>query len=506
VTFARIDDSDPASVMRRLAQALPEPVELRETHGAWVLLSGERALKLRKPVHLGFLDYSSVEQRRRAAVQEVAVNQPLAAKVYLGVRAIVDGGQGPCLGPFGDVPDAIDYAVEMRRFDEQHTMAALCAAGRSSAEEIDGAAERIAVFHADARPCAGAGATRFADRVQADLDDLEGLAELGRSLRDFAGAALRRRSRELDRRAERDLVRDGHGDLRAEHVVFDDELLIVDRLEFDADLRCADVASDLAFLLMDLEDQGARWAAERLAASYRQAGGDPGDRRLRALFSWQRTVVRAKVALIRDDKPAAQRLLGLVDRLAWRERAPAVLLIAGPPASGKSTLAGELGLRTGLPVVGTDRVRKELLGAGETERLSADAYTEDVTRQVYREVGRRAARAGEKHDGVIIDATARTRDLRAELFAGLAGAGPVVAVTCQLSESTQVGRARARLTDPARVSDADPAVAAALTAEFQPIRAREAGVALAITANTDQAPDATVDDVAAALDRSVPSQ
>lgn len=493
-----------ATLPERLAPGLAGPVELRETHAAWVLLTGERALKVRKPVRYSFLDYSTVERRFAAGIEEVRVNETLAPGMYRGVRALLERDGELEVGPFGWSADAVDYAVEMRRFDEDRTMAALCAEGRLCGEQIDEVAALLCRFHARAERCDG-GADAFLARVRADVRDVETLAA-GRphlradALGRFAEAAVARRAAQLDERARDGLCRDGHGDLRAEHVVLERPVAIVDRIEFDPALRCADVASDLAFLAMDLEARGHAWAADRLVAAYDQAGGEAGDTRLRALFAWQRALVRAKVALLRDDEPGAIGLLDLADRLAWRERLPAVLLVIGPPGSGKSTLAAELGRRSRLPVIGSDAVRKAMHGVRPTERLPAAAYRDEVTDDVYRSLGERAARAVADHGGAIVDATGRSRALRRTLSDALAGAGPLVAVVCVAPAALRRARANARLTDPARVSDADAAVAEALAERFEPVVDAEPGIDRALVAHTDRSVTDVLDELAAQLD------
>jgi len=494
------------SLLDRLQTGLVAPVERRETHGAWVLLDRERGLKIRKPVRFAFLDYSTLERRFAAAVEEVRVNQALAPGVYLGVRALLEHDGRLVVGGLGWHEDAVEYAVEMRRFDDRRTLDVLCANGRLDAEGIDRVARALAAFHAGAERCDG-GAEAFRARVRADVREVEALAAGLPQVRTdglsrFAEAAVARRAAQIDARAARGLWRDGHGDLRAEHVVFDERrLLIVDRIEFDAGLRRADVASDLAFLTMDLESLGHAWAADRLVEAYVRAGGDAGDARLRALFAWQRALVRVKVALLRDDEPSAVRLLDLADRLAWRERMPAVLLVVGPPASGKSTLAAELARRSGLPVLGSDRIRKELQGVRPTDRLGADAYCDEVTRTVYRTLADRTAQAIADRGGAIVDATGRSRALRELLVSRIRDHRPVVAVVCAAPGAVRRARARARLTDPRRVSDADAAVAEALGAEFEPVD-DEPGIGRVLHAHTDQPLAGVVDDLAEGLDTS----
>jgi predicted kinase len=373
----------------------------------------------------------------------------------------------------GTVADAVDYAVELRRFDEHQTLAAHLLDGRVDGACIDRVARRIAAFHRDAVVCAGAGAARFVARVHADLDDL-GEPQEG-TMRGFARAALRRREAELDGRARDGLVRDGHGDLRAEHVLLTDPLLIVDRLEFDPGLRACDVGSDLAFLAMDLERLGAPWAARRLVDAYREAGGSPASAELQALFAWQRALVRMKVARLSADDAGWTEHATLAGALAWRARLPPVVLVAGPPASGKSTVAAELARLTGRPVVSTDVVRKALNHVPATERLGPEAYTDAATLAVYEAVGHRAADACRRGDGVIVDATARTPLLRRHLLAPLRGLEAPVVMVCAAPTDVLVRRARERV-GTAAVSDAGPAVAEALAASFVAPRAGEPGL------------------------------
>jgi aminoglycoside phosphotransferase family enzyme/predicted kinase len=486
------------TLVQRLAASLPAPVELRETHAAWVLLSGGRALKLRKPVRYAFLDYSTPERRLAASLEEVRVNETLAPGLYRGVRALCEREGRIELGPV-DGNAVLDYVVEMRRFDERDTMAALCEQGRLRVEQIEAIAVLLARFHAGAEHCDG-GAGAFSARARADAREVIALAGPLPDLERFAEAALARNAAQLDARAGAGRCRDGHGDLRAEHVVFEQPPLVVDRIEFDPALRRADVGSDIAFLAMDLEARGCGWAAEQLLAAYARAGGDPGDARLRALFAWQRALVRAKVALLRDDAAAATKLLALAERYAWRERIADVVLVTGPPASGKSTLARALAHLSGLPLLGSDATRKTLIGATPTTRLRSDAYRDEVTHAVYRALGYRAALARAQHGGAIVDATCRSSALRRTLIEHLGDIGHVTALVCETPAKLRLERAEARMADPARVSDADPEVARLLAARFESPTPGERGLDRVLALDCSTSPAAILADLAAQLD------
>lgn len=461
---------DPAALIRALGD--PDDAVVRETHGAWVLLAGERAYKVKKPVALAFLDYSTLPRRLRACREEVEVNAALAPGLYLGVRALVRTPGGVALGAAGEDPAAVEYAVEMRRFDEAQTMEAHVRAGTLAGSRVDEVAHRLAAFHRGAARCEG-GAEPFARRLRSDVDEVAQLARGeeppaldGR--RRFAASAAERFASELDARAARGLCRDGHGDIRAEHVILSEPPMVFDRIEFDPGLRRADVGSDLAFLAMDLERLGARGAAERLVRSYAAAGGDPGGSRLRALFAWQRALVRLKVALIAGDAGGARALAALAERLAWRARAPVVLLVTGPPASGKSTLAAALAERLELPVVSSDVVRKSLAGLAPHERAPASAYRPSATIETYRELAARAAAELRRHPGVIVDATARSRELRAALLEGVGAAEPKALIVCEVPRAELARRALARQRSATRVSDATAEVALELADAFEP--------------------------------------
>jgi uncharacterized protein len=232
-----------------------DPVALRETHISWVLLKGDRAYKLKKPVRLPFLDYGSLERRHELCREEVRLNRPLAPDVYRGVRALVpDSGGGVRLAP-EDAPGAVEYAVEMRRYDEDATLARRLDAGTAEVDEVAAVGRRIAAFHA------GAARPTDAERAVAAFEAM--LSENFATLRELhadlpliddaerlAAAVLAGRRDELLRRARTGLVRDGHGDLRAEHVVLEHGIEIVDCVEFDSGLREIDVGLDLAFLVI----------------------------------------------------------------------------------------------------------------------------------------------------------------------------------------------------------------------------------------------------------------
>jgi aminoglycoside phosphotransferase family enzyme/predicted kinase len=447
-------------------------VTVRETHTAWVFLAGTRAYKVKKPVRMEFLDFTTPERRRAACEAELRVNRELAPGIYLRLRAVLALSDGYALVD-PRVSGAVDYAIEMRRFDERQTLAALLERGALGEAPIRAVAQRLAAFPACATP-APAPADRAGDVKRAcdrNLRELLALADAPTARRvlraeRFTDAFLVAHRGELADRARAGLVRDGHGDLRAEHIVLEEPLAIVDRLEFDPALRLVDTADDLAFLVMDLERLGARDAARLLVDAYRAAGADPGSDELLAFYGVHRALVRAKVALLRagqlDGEAAAgaradaDALLALAERLTWRARGPLVLAISGPPASGKSTLAAALARRSGLPVLSSDALRKRRLGLPLSAAAPADAYTDSARAAVYRELGATAGRGS----GAIIDATFGDPLLRDAFLQGLGDTRRLRALECQAPASVRDRWARARTPGDAHGSDAAADVAA----------------------------------------------
>jgi aminoglycoside phosphotransferase family enzyme/predicted kinase len=490
--------------------------DLRETHMSWVLLTADRAYKLKKPVRFDFLDLTDPSARRRACEEEVRVNRDLAADVVLGVRGVVRRDGAWALADDGE-EDAVDWVVEMRRFDEEATMASAVRRGDLRDDDVRATARRIAAFHAvAARPAVRSWAGAVADTWRVNAQELGGAAgtllepERLEAARAFAAGEARRRALQLDRRAADGRVVDGHGDLRAEHVLLGgDAITIVDRLEFDEALRRVDVADDLAFLAMDLRSLGADAAARTLLRAYRDAGGDPGDDGLVAAFGAYRALVRAKVGFLRAAQVAdaaaeaardgALRLVALAERLAWAARGPFVVIVAGPPASGKSSLAAALAEAGGLPVLSSDALRKELLGIAPGAQAPAEAYTPEARREVYGALGARAA-AASGSGSVVVDATFGDAGQVDAFLAALGddGRARIRVIACDAPLEVRLERARARAQRGGSASDAGPDVVARL-----PSAGAELPVApeRRLTVQTTEPPERLAPRVAAWLDR-----
>jgi aminoglycoside phosphotransferase family enzyme/predicted kinase len=467
----------------------PLLVELRETHISWVFLAGERAYKLKKPLVLPFLDYGTPERRHLMCREEVRLNRRLAPEIYLGVVGLARSDGGWSLTEEGD-PAAVEHAVEMLRVEEDRSLAALIARGEVAAGEMSAVARRIARFHRDA-PVGSREGRRIEVLIQTLEENLTTLGQAGEGVLDarrleaaahFTRSYLAARRSNLETRARSGLVRDCHGDLRAEHVIVspDRGIYVYDCVEFNPGLREIDVAADLAFLVMDLARLGAGHLADELVPGYREAGGDPGDEGLLSFFAAYRAWVRSKVACLRarelpqqssdrDEQEAEARdLLALGHRFAWTARRPLVLLVCGVSGTGKTTLARELSAVSGWDHVSSDLTRKRLAGLAPAERGSAETYTPEMTARTYAAMGRAAAGAVRRSGGVVVDATFHRGAERAAFRAGLGATDArLVWLECRADPELLAERIRRREQDDRRVSDADLEVLARQHAEWE---------------------------------------
>jgi len=450
---------------------LPESVQLRETHISWVFLAGDKAYKVKKPVRFPFLDYGTLRRRRALCHAEVDLNVRFAPALYRGVVSLIPHGLDALkVAPEHD-PRAVEYAVVMTRYDESATLAARLGRREASPPDMGTIGVALARMHQHAPVQHDGAAQRLVSVIDETLATLRHVGapdrrveELGR----FCRAALAVFGPELDERTRLGRVRDGHGDLRAEHVLMDDSIQLVDAIEFDPELRIADVGYDLAFLVMDVtrtDDDLAR----ALVRGYRAAGGDPGSERLLAFFCAVRALVRAKVDLLRAAQltGAAEQartarglaLLELAERFAWRARLPRLVCVAGFAASGKSTVAEALATAAGRPIISSDRIRKLRAGIDPYERAAPSAYGDIESRAVYSELAERARIAIRESGGAIVDATFR-RKADADAFAAVSPLAASAAwIVCEAPPAVLLERARERaLRD--SVSDAGPNIVA----------------------------------------------
>lgn len=352
---------------------------VRETHISILLFLGERVLKLRKPIDLGFADFSTLSCRAEDCRREVELNRRLAPDVYLGVAELTMDGE------------TLEHLVVMRRLPAERSLAHLVCSGaeEESLAEVQHVARTLAGFHARAERSAQISAAATAQEVSRQFEaNVTALAPfvgpvLDGHTHDVVVGAARRylagRSSLFSARITAGQVCDGHGDLQADDIYcLEDGPRILDCLEFDDRLRYGDVAADVAFLVMDLERLGATEAAARFVREYENAAGTHLPRSLLHFYVALRAYVRTKVACIRHDQgdpdaaDGAARLLELA-RSHLDQGCVRLVLVGGLPGSGKSTLAAVLGDALGATVLRSDELRRSSSGP-EVQRPPANAY------------------------------------------------------------------------------------------------------------------------------------
>jgi aminoglycoside phosphotransferase family enzyme/predicted kinase len=474
---------DLVAELRRNARgaADAQDVHLVETHISWVLVGAE-VFKIKKPVAFPFLDFSTFEKRERACRNEVRINRRLAPRVYLGVVSIRRRPDGRFTFEAGG--PIVDWAVRMQRLDEEQRADRLLERGKLTGETIDHLASALAAFHADsptgpriiAMGAPGPIEQHARENFAALQDCEESLApEVLGEIERWQLAFLRGQSARFEGRMKASAIRDGHGDLRLEHVfVRNGDFEILDGIEFDDRYRWGDVASDVAFLAMDLARLGRTDLAERFIAAYARAADDFDLYGVVDFYESYRACIRAKI-LAGSDPVAARRCLLLAHSARRRSLLPPMLVcIGGGIASGKSTVAELFADRASAPVVDADRTRKHLLGLEATSHGASagawkGAYTLEFSAKVYAEVLRRAGVVLASGRPVVIDASFRSAETRAAALA-LAEEHNVPFRFVECRVPLDVARARVAARDPATsVSDATPEVVDAFAAKFEPV-------------------------------------
>lgn len=412
-------------------------VDYRETHISRVYLTDRHAYKLKKPLNLGFLDYSSLEQRQFFCAEEVRLNRRFAPDTYLGILELRKhhnrlhfGGQGTL----------IDYAVYMNRLPDERMLDRLIdQANPGLPAEIERLAEHLATLLASLPTCHGETGGGHAADVHANCE--ENLAQTAPLVGDVLSAAAQQLMATLTdaslvrlaplfaSREARGYVRDGHGDLHARNICMTDPIRIYDCIEFCRRFRVDDIAAELAFLLMDLDFRGRRDLTARFLEKYRQRTADPDLATLLPFYKSYRAWVRGKVETIL----AGEAEVTAEARLAARQRAcryfnlalgyhlpPMLLLTTGLMGVGKSTLARALADTLGASVLRSDAVRKDLAGLPRAcprpEAFGVGLYTPEMTALTYHALRQQTSELLRVGKTVVVDASFSCRGERQAFF------------------------------------------------------------------------------------------
>ncbi|MEB3308041.1 MAG: AAA family ATPase [Cyanobacteriota bacterium] len=490
-----------ASLLRPQAYAHPvQQVELLETHISWVFLTGVYAYKLKKPVDLGFLNFSDPQRRALLCQEELRLNNRFGADLYLDVV--------PLHGPpeqasfKGDGP-VIDHAVRMRQFPQGSLLTAVVDRHELTSRLVDHLADDLASFQDHAAVAAPNGPHGTAEAVwapvQANFAVLEAsplvsnqpcsAARLQR-IRLWSEREWQRQRPRFAQRLAAGRVREGHGDLHLGNLVLlGGRIVPFDSLEFSESLRWIDVINEMAFLVMDLQEHGAQQLSQRLLNRWLQQNGDWNGLSLWRWYVCYRAVVRAKVAALRDDPAAVDAYLELAEKLITPP-APLLAITTGVSGTGKSRFSREIADRLGWIQLRSDVERKRMFGLWGIPAASArfgDLYQPEVSDELMTQrlpgLTRQVIDSG---FSVVVDATFLKRGDRrrmAELAHDLGV--PFLILSPMATRIEALARIKKRQRDGDDPSDADASVLERQLETVEPLDSAEQRCCIRIEAETD---------------------
>jgi aminoglycoside phosphotransferase family enzyme/predicted kinase len=487
-----------------------ENIQLIETHISWVILTGPFAYKIKKPVNLGFLDFSTLEKRHFYCAEELRLNTRLAAAIYLDVIPITISEE---LVVFCGSGRVIDYAIKMVQFPQEMQLDRMLANGMLQTEHIDALANMVAEFHqhtdvANKDDIYGTPEQIYRPikenfiQLQQLLSDDTAIAQLT-VLESWSQATFAHLKLLLTQRKRDGFIRECHGDLHLRNLVFINEQPVAfDCIEFDPELRWIDIISDLAFLIMDLQDRQQYNYAQRLLNFYLEKTGDYAATQILVFYLVYRAMVRAKVEAISSSQMASTSQVEHEANMACygylelaqsylQARKPMLIITCGMSASGKSTLTQPLVEKLAAIRIRSDIERKRLFKiASESDSsasFNAGIYSTEATQQTYQHLTKLAELVLNASYPVIIDATCLKYEQR-ELFRQVASRKnvPFVIVEFIAQPNTLRQRINARAKE---ASDADQSILEQQLFNWQPLHKNELFHAITIDTESPTAID-----------------
>jgi aminoglycoside phosphotransferase family enzyme/predicted kinase len=451
-------------------EAYPEAtgeIELMQTQMSFVFLTDEFVYKVKKPVDLGFLDYTTLENRLFFCRKEVELNRRLCPETYLGVVPITRDDGAFVIGGRGE---AVEYAVKMRRLPQERMLNVLLAGDGVTAEMVGGVAQKLAAFHKKAETSAEISAFGEVKAVTVNTDENFAQTEnrIGktisednfRHIKEYTDSFIEKNAPLFNKRVKEGRIRDCHGDLHAAHICFADGICIYDCIEFNDRFRYCDVASEMAFLAMDLDHYGRADLSRSLIKTYVTESGDSELLKLLGFYKAYRAYVRGKVEGFKLDDPyiseeEKQKTRDIAASYfdlarAYTRDKPVLFITVGLVGTGKSTLAKALAERLGLAVISSDVTRKQLAGVPLTEHrfdgFDGGIYSAELSRRTYDKMFFGAGDILRDGGSVVLDASfikAEER-LNTKRLAEEAGADFFI-LECALDEASVKKRLEGRL-------------------------------------------------------------
>lgn len=416
---------------------LPDTIELGQTHISYLFFTPKYVYKIKKPVDFGFLNFTTLEKRRFFCHQEVALNKRLSPDIYIGVVEINKKNGGFVFEGKGD---AVEYAVKMKRLPSDKMMDMMLQAGSVTEPMVKRIADVIADFHKRAKTNLYISGFGHPSVIEKNTEEnfTQTQNYIGRTVtkaqfditKNYTQNFLKARHGLFTKRTEKGFIKDCHGDIHSEHICITNGVYIFDCIEFNERFRYSDTVADSAFLAMDLDFYNCHDLSKTFCSEYLRASKDKDAGELLDFYKCYRAYVRGKVEGFKTDQkeaPQAERenaalkakryfyLAGLYATGGFR---PILILICGLTGTGKTTIANALSAETGMKVISSDIVRKELARIQPSEhrfeRFGEGIYTEEFTEKTYLEMFKLGEGFLKKGASVILDATFQKSRYRQE--------------------------------------------------------------------------------------------
>ena len=469
----------------------PPAVRSIQTHISWVFVASPFVFKVKKPVNLGFADFSTLERRRHFCQREVELNRRLCPEVYLGVVPIFKTASGFSFNGEGEIAE---YCVKMKELSRGWFLSELLTKNLVGEAEINRVLSRLHRFYQSQSPGPDIDLWGTPENLKISTDENFAQVEpfAGKNISPAAFETVRHFTNrfyavhgELFReRIQQHRIRDCHGDLHLDHIhITPDTLSIFDCIEFNDRFRFIDVANDVAFLAMDFDFEGRSDLANLLLRNAVRQFQDVAMLKIASFYKCYRAFVRGKVESIlateketrkpQEHEKQAARYFRLALRYAVTDSEPLVLAVMGRVGTGKTTVAKRLASELDWPIFSSDKIRKTLAGAALAERtapeLREEIYSDEMTEQTYGELLRQGLAALENRHGVVLDATFSSRTCREFLRQECEKAKVhLQVIELDVDRATIASRLKARDQNAGEISDARLEDLEKLTAAYEP--------------------------------------
>jgi aminoglycoside phosphotransferase family enzyme/predicted kinase len=472
-----------------------EPIQLLQTHISFVLLTGDFAYKVKKPMNFGFLDFSTLEKRKYFCEEELRLNRRLASDLYLSVLPIIETDGKYHFDKTG-TGTPLEYAIAMPEFSQEDLLIEMFASGRLTSDHVKQIGEQLAVFHQNALTNEHINSFGTMEAVRAVANDnyastekYVGLAQTEEQLaqtRAYTDKFFAENATLFSDRIAQGKVRECHGDVHLKNIcLYQDQIQIFDCIEFNEPFRNSDVMYDAAFLLMDLQFRGRRDLANIFLNTYLERTGDYEGLLLLPLHSSMRAYIRAKVtSFLLDDpnipadvKAIAQTEASAYYKLAWEYTQPKqgkLIIMSGVSGSGKSTTAKAIASEQDAIYLRSDAIRKQIAGIDLMERGSDAIYTPEMTAKTYTRLAELGALLAGKGFTVILDAKYDRISLRSQAINAAKNQNiPVEIIYCTAPLEVLEQRLRERSAANNDIADATVELLAIQQAAFEDFTADE---------------------------------